>query len=201
LLTLCLYRLGGKLHKYQSNQKGLTFIEVLVALVVLVTGILGAVAMQASAKKGSFDAMQRSLASSLAQDIINRMRVNNPAALASYGGTAFGTGVITNPPDCDGPNTVCTAANMAISDLYFWEQALMGANVTAGGENAGGLLGAVGCITGNSVTVNGITNNNVTVVISWQGREKISDGSTDEDTECGTSGEKRRQIIISTRII
>ena len=60
-----------------AKQKGMTFIEVLIALVIMVTGILGAVAMQATAKKGSFDAMQRSLASSLAQDIIERMRSNN----------------------------------------------------------------------------------------------------------------------------
>ena len=55
----------------------MTFIEVLIALVILIMGILGAVAMQATAKKGSFDAMQRSVASALAQDIIERMRGND----------------------------------------------------------------------------------------------------------------------------
>ena len=59
----------------------MTFIEVLIALVILIMGILGAVAMQATAKKGSFDAMQRSVASALAQDIIERMRGNDATAL------------------------------------------------------------------------------------------------------------------------
>ena len=65
-----------------KSQKGMTFIEVLVALLILVTGILGAVAMQATAKKGSFDAMQRSVASALAQDILERMRSNDSTALS-----------------------------------------------------------------------------------------------------------------------
>lgn len=72
------HRFFKKSHK---SQKGMTLIEVLVALVILVTGIFGAVAMQASAKKGSFDAMQRSVASALAQDIIERMRSNDSDVL------------------------------------------------------------------------------------------------------------------------
>ena len=185
----------------KDKQAGMTFIEVLIALVVLVTGVLGAVAMQASAKKGSFDAMQRSVASALAQDIISRMRVNDATTLVNYNGTNFGTGVVTNPPVCDGPNAVCTAANLTLRDLFEWEQALMGADVKSGGNNAGGLIGAIGCISHESATLNGITRNTMTVVISWQGRTAIADGSTDSETACGTSGNKRRQIIVEALII
>jgi len=205
MLTLCLYRLGGKLYKYQSSQKGLTFIEVLVALVVLVTGILGAVAMQASAKKGSFDAMQRSLASSLAQDIINRMRVNDPTTLVAYEGTAFGTGVIDEDDvtRCHASNTLCTSAQLVQLDLFLWEQALMGADVVNGTANVGGLVGAVGCIDHETATVNGVTTNDVTIIISWQGKVEIADGATDADKTCGgeDADSKRRQIVIDTRII
>ena len=73
----------------KTQQCGMTFIEVLIALVIMVTGILGAVAMQATAKKGSFDAMQRALASALAQDIIERMRSNDATTLANYAGTEY----------------------------------------------------------------------------------------------------------------
>ena len=81
---------------------GMTFIEVLVALFILVSGILGAVAMQHTSKKGSFDAMQRSLATTLAQDIIERMRSNdaNTTILNQYVGT-YGNEERTAPsPSC-----------------------------------------------------------------------------------------------------
>lgn len=205
MLTLCLYRLGGKLHKNQSSQKGLTFIEVLIALVILVTGILGAVAMQASAKKGSFDAMQRSVASALAQDIINRMRVNNSTNLDDYEGTAFGTGVVkeADVTKCITSLVMCTSAQLAVRDLYLWEQALMGADVKNGTVNVGGLSGAVGCIDHDAVTVNGVTSNNISIIISWQGRTEIADGAIDADKKCGATGtdKTRRQIVMETQII
>jgi type IV pilus assembly protein PilV len=65
----------------------MSFIEVLIALVILVTGILGAVAMQATAKKGSLDALQRSIASALTQDILERMRSNDVNELNNYANT------------------------------------------------------------------------------------------------------------------
>lgn len=181
----------------KNKQKGMTFIEVLVAMVILVTGILGAVAMQASAKKGSFDAMQRSLASALAQDIIERMRSNssNPNVLETYEGT-YGAAANAVPAlRCNTPATLCTSAQMVTNDIYEWELNLLGADVVNGAQNTGGLLGAIGCITH--------TNNAVTVVISWQGREAIADGAANNSAlarACGTSTNKRRQISVDAFI-
>ncbi|MBA6253691.1 MULTISPECIES: type IV pilus modification protein PilV [unclassified Colwellia] len=186
-------------------QKGMTLIEVLVALVILVTGIFGAVAMQASAKKGSFDAMQRSVASALAQDIIERMRSNDSdiLTLESYQGV-YGAALNT-PPDadvrCNSVASLCTSAQMTTNDLYEWEVKLMGADVTAGGKNTGGLVGAVGCIDHNK--------NAVTVVISWQGRVATADGYDADNNSsaaatlanaCGTSTRKRRQVTVEAFI-
>jgi len=175
----------------KKSNKGMTFIEVLVALFIMVTGILGAVAMQATAKKGSFDAMQRSLASSLAQDMIERMRSNDSAILESYEGV-YGAKNLTAPTNrCDKSNSLCTSAQMVTNDLYEWEQAIKGANVQLAGKNVGGLANASGCITH--------TVNQVVIVVTWQGREKISDGAQKNSTlakSCGTSGNKRRQVVI-----
>lgn len=183
--------------KSQSSQRGMTFIEVLVALVILVTGILGAVAMQATAKKGSFDAMQRSVASSLAQDILERMRSNDSSTLFlnAYNGVYGETANAVPAVRCDAPATLCTPAQLAINDLYEWELNLMGADVKNGTANSGGLIGARGCIAH--------LNNFVTVVVSWQGREETSDGATDNSTyakNCGTSGDKRRQLVVEAFI-
>lgn len=184
-------------HCSYDGQKGLTLIEVLVALFILVTGILGAVAMQASAKKGSYDAMQRSVASALAQDIIERMRSNSPTLtiLESYEGT-FGAAINSVPSNrCNTSATVCTPAQIVENDLYEWELNLIGADVKNSGANNGGLIGARACITHS--------NNNVDVVISWQGREETSDGASSNSTfaqSCGSSSSKRRQIVINTFI-
>jgi type IV pilus assembly protein PilV len=178
-------------NKSKTKQKGMTFIEVLIALVIMVTGILGAVALQATAKKGSFDAMQRSLASSLAEDMISRMRANDPATLAAYDAINYGGNNYPEPLERCLTNTAgCTALEMLANDQYEWELALMGGNVTLSGSNIGGLVGATGCI---NVAVNTIT-----VVVSWQGREDMSDGLKDA---CGTAGAKRRQVVVQAFII
>ncbi|MFB1015737.1 MAG: hypothetical protein QMC51_08795 [Alteromonadaceae bacterium] len=43
--------------------------------------------MQATAKKGSLDALQRSIASALTQDILERMRSNDVNELNNYANT------------------------------------------------------------------------------------------------------------------
>ena len=174
-----------------KKQLGFSLLEVMIALVILASGILGAVAMQAMAKKGSFDSMQRSLASAIAQDIIERMRSNQSITtiLESYEGT-YGLAEFTAPvPRCNTQASICTAAQMVRNDLYEWQQILTGADVTSGSDNVGGLVGAIGCITH--------ANNAVTVVISWQGRTEFVDSAT---ANCGTGSNKRRQIVVSAFI-
>lgn len=183
-----------RLKRSASKQKGMTFIEVLIALVIMVTGILGAVAMQATAKKGSFDAMQRSLASSLAQDIVERMRGNNATTLANYAGTNYGTGAYSGNEVASCSSIAgCSAANMLLNDQYEWELALMGADVKNGVNNAGGLVNTRACI-----DISGAGNNQVKVVITWEGRTKIVDGNTEN---CGASNSKRRQVLVEAFII
>ncbi|KXJ56596.1 MAG: hypothetical protein AXW17_03735 [Colwellia sp. Phe_37] len=176
-------------HKFTLN-KGMTFIEVLIAVFILVTGILGAVAMQATAKKGSFDAMQRSVASALAQDIIERMRSNNSAALAGYAASNYGETLDAVPENrCNTLAGICSPAEMMINDKYEWEMSLMGADVVNDGSKLAGLTGVRGCISQVA--------NAVTVVISWEGRTEIFDG---EKNTCGTAGSKRRQVIVEAFI-
>ncbi|MBL4940402.1 MAG: type IV pilus modification protein PilV [Colwellia sp.] len=176
-----------------TKHKGMTFIEVLIAMFIMVTGILGAVAMQATAKKGSFDAMQRSLASSLAQDIVEKMRSNDSTALALYAANSpYGSGVIADAESCNSADALCTPIQMVTYDLYGWEQALMGAGAKNSGNNVGGLVGGVGCL-----SVNG---NAVTVVVTWQGKVEYADAQKEDG--CGTSGTKtRRQVVVNAFIL
>ncbi len=174
----------------------MTFIEVLIALFIIVTGVLGAVAMQAIAKKASFDAMQRSIASSLAEDIIARMRTANTDNLAAYVADDYGTGTYNGNQAysvgkrCSSLNE-CSEAEMVSANQYEWEHALMGWDVTLSDKLAGGLIGARGCISQ--------ADNVITVTVSWQGRQKLTDNARIED--CGTAGNKRRQVVVQAYII
>lgn len=177
-----------------QKQNGMTFLEVLVALFILVTGILGAVALQAVAKKNSFDTMQRSLASGLAQDIIERMRGNTPANLAQYaGGSPYSGGGGAAPLDCNVLASACNANALTAHDIFEWKESLFGAGTKNNTLSVGGLVGGVGCIN--------VVGNNVTVVISWQGRVEVADGAAASGVNCGTSGTKRRQVVVNAFII
>ena len=180
------------LSRYKNTQRGMTFLEVLIALVIMVTGILGAVAMQVTAKQGSFDAMQRSLASSLAQDIIAKIRASNPTNLAAYVADDYGVTLNDLPSlRCAQPDALCTPAQMVTNDIYEWELALVGGDVTSEGKNRGGLIGGQGCIFQNG--------NALTVVVSWQGRNEIKDSKKSDG--CGAASKKRRQVVVQAFII
>lgn len=57
-------------------QSGMTLIEVMVALLILSVGVLGAAAMQLNALKYTDSAMRKTHASFIAQDMLERIRAN-----------------------------------------------------------------------------------------------------------------------------
>ena len=119
------------------------------------------------------------------------MRNNSNANMSLYAANSpYGSGKITTEPTCNSLLNLCTPAQMVNHDLYGWEQSLMGAEAKNNGNNKGGLLNAYGCISN--------VNNAVSVVISWQGRTKTSD--TFDSKDCGSSGSKRRQVIVEAFI-
>ena len=174
---------------FSNKNKGMTFIEVLIALVILTVGILGSVAMLAVAKKSSFDALQRSVASTLAQDIVERMRGNSSDVLASYEGVYGAADPGTAPTLCNS-SALCSNTQLATADIYEWTQAIRGADTLYNSSNSGGLVDGRGCIDVNNITV--------TITVTWQGKSSIANGSTGS---CGSSGSKRREVEISAYII
>jgi len=65
------------------HQQGVTLLEVLVSVVVLSIGLLGYAGLQTLSMKNNTSAFQRSQATILTYDIVDRMRANRPN-LASY---------------------------------------------------------------------------------------------------------------------
>lgn len=177
-----------------KKQQGFSFIEVLIAFLILATGIIGTVAMQAVAKRNSFDATQRAQALAIANDIIDRVRANSSVA-ANYNGTTYGDGVIAAPnPRCQTQAADCTPAQIALNDRFEWDQRLLGSDVLFEAGNAGGISEATGCVNFNA-------NGNLTVTVSWLGKEAIRDAAeaTGQD-DCGDQSDERRQVVVNTFI-
>lgn len=167
----------------EHRQQGFGLVEILVTVFVVAVGLLAAAALQLASKRSNYDSVQRTTASALAQDIIERMRANSSARDAYL---VDGTSGISEPtPNC--LSSTCTAAQMASFDLWQWGQALQGASETQGGENTGGLESPYGCISSGSSC------GSYTIAIAWRGVSPLPepDGSTPSGdpslNSCGAS--------------
>ena len=98
---------------------GFTLLEVMVALIVLAVGLLGMAGLQALGMRYGQSAYLRSQATALAYDLADRVRAN-PAAfvLATYN-----TGTAAQKTACL-TTAGCSAADMAVHDLFEWNTAL-----------------------------------------------------------------------------
>lgn len=71
--------------------RGLTLFEVLVALLVFSLGVLGLVTMQATATRMAGDARSRAVATFLADQLLARMLISDPATAATFAHHPTGT--------------------------------------------------------------------------------------------------------------
>lgn len=177
-------------------QSGFSLIEILVSMLVISLGVLGMAGMQITAKRAGFEAVQRTSATSLATDLIERMR-SNPEALTSYVTTGIGGGsIVSEPtPDCsdDGTNG-CSATELATHDLWEWEQAIDGATETRVVEGdtlaVGGLSDPTACVE--------VDGGAVTISIVWKGYQSLSNPSSNAcGSGLGKYGEEdaKRQLL------
>lgn len=165
------------------RNQGFGLIEILITVFVVAVGLLAAASLQLNTKRANYDSVQRTTASALAQDIIERMRAN-PEQRDAY--LVDGTSGISAPsPNC--LQASCTPAQMAVFDLWQWSQALSGASEQQGAEATGGLVSPHGCISA------GANCGSYTVAIAWRGVTPLPepDGSTSADdpslNSCGTA--------------
>jgi type IV pilus assembly protein PilV len=118
---------------------GFSLVEVLVALVVLSVGLAGLAALILTGIKSNDGALVRTQATTLAYDIIDRMRANRGALGIS--GTAL-DGAYDDVSISHGDSAL-SSGNMAQTDLAQWQQALTASslpNWTAGVRRLAGNL-------------------------------------------------------------
>lgn len=118
----------------RARMRGTSLIEILVAVVVLSTGLLGMVALQAKALRNNQSSLERSQAVVLTYSILERMRTN--AAVASTGAYNY-----AGSAACPAPG----GGTLAATDLGNWIT-----EIRAGlGQGA---CGSVACV-GNLCTI------------------------------------------------
>jgi type IV pilus assembly protein PilV len=170
-----------------SPQRGFTLIEVMVALIVLVLGVLGSAAMTLTALRDNKQSALRSQATAMAYELSDLMRANVvPTSSSSplqtqesiFTGTQPTVSSITAACYVSG----CTAAQMATSDYAQWLAKLTysGANVAAGNA-VSGLPNASAKVCRDSANLNSMTtcDNAATspLVVKLQWDEKYNNGT------------------------
>lgn len=122
------------------KQSGFTLLEVLIALVVFSIGMLGLASLQVMGLKLTADSMERTIATMLANDMIDRMRANVASAKLGINSPYNNpTGAYTANPSCYGLNGTggysasaqCSSAQMAANDFADWYASLLGSGATA----------------------------------------------------------------------
>lgn len=194
--------------RYINNfyQSGFTLIEVLITAIILSVSLLGLIALQGVSKYSSYAARQNTLAFYAASDIVERLRLNKTPwieqHLNSSGASwaiSVGKGKTTQTkPECINDSGIttsaCSYADLVNYDLYSWQQ-LLGASASSA---AATMIDPVGCL--SMTRINTQSAANITVVISWQDRENMTDRSATSGQTCGASGAKNRQFILSSTL-
>jgi len=144
-----------------GGHSGIGMLEFLIALLIFSMGMMGLLTAQLAGKKASYEAGQRSIATALARDMLERIRAN-PGQVAVYRLADVGDSSHRLPlPDADCDTTACSAAQLATFDMWQWESLLLGESEMLAGVYAGGLLSPRACITGDT--------GEIAVTISWLG--------------------------------
>jgi type IV pilus assembly protein PilV len=184
-----------------AGQCGVGMLEFLIALMIFSTGVMGLLSVQLASMKAVHEANQRSVATALARDILERIQAN-PINAAAY--VARNVGDASRPvpvpvADCDDAD--CSTTQLAAFDLWQWETLLLGAAVKHRDMNVGGLLSPLACISHQQGVVG--------VVISWRGSSSASESPAldcvangpDADVEMeGKNNAGRHHLQLSTYV-
>ena len=107
-------------HRFFS-QRGFSMLEVLISLVVISVGLLGLAGLQATSLKTNNNAYERTQATILAHDMLDRMQSNISGVMAGHYNNL---NLNQAAPSCTGPSGACNNSEMAQLDANQWAAAL-----------------------------------------------------------------------------
>lgn len=182
----------------RAPAQGFSMIEVLVTLIVLMFGLLGAVGLMSASQKAELESYQRIQALILLDDMVARINANRKVATC-YGITNLATGSSYLGTSATAGTPTCTAGtpdqnNRAINDLTDWNNTLLGNSETLNNSNNGAMIGARGCISYDSV------NDLYLVSVAWQGLNSTI--ASNPNVQCASTayGNAAQRRIVSATV-
>ena len=169
-------------------QRGVTMLEVLIAIFILTLGLLGTAGIQSQMQMAEIQAYERAQAVVLLRDMVDRVNANRRDAANYVTGSALGSSL----------QNCAAAATTTARDLCEWNNALFGASETRGTQTLGAMNNARGCIT-NPVTT---MPREVVVAVAWQGLQPTLAPAA---TNCGSgvygSDDRFRRALVARVVI
>lgn len=135
-----------------GKQRGLTMIELMVTVVILLVGLMGLAGLQSRLQQSEMESYQRAQALILLNDMASRIMANRLNA-GDYP---------TTSPLGSGGNCPAAGSTRQSVDYNEWCLALQGAAEAIGGSSVGTLIGGRGC-------VEDLGANTYMVTVAWQG--------------------------------
>lgn len=169
-----------------NKQKGQSLIEAMIALVIMSIGILGIAGMQVLSLQQNRGALFRAEAPQLANDLMDRLRVNTDITYS-----ALADADPTSAQSCN--QNSCTPTQMAAFDIAQWKCSI--SSIDSAGDTLSicdtyGITGSLPLGAGTVAIVNGIYE----VTVEWSDdRIDVSCGSRTTEPAC-TSITIRAQV-------
>ena len=179
----------------RTRQSGFSMIEVMISLLILLFGLLGLAGLIVTSQKAEAESYQRAQALLLLQDMVARVNTNRAVAPCYAITTNLANGLpfagvgSAAPPNCGLGNV--QAYTLANTDLSAWDSLLKGSAESFSGANAGGVVGARGCISVDAVS--GIYQ----VSVAWQGRMPTAAPIASMSCGAGQYGDERLRRVVS----
>ena len=129
------------------SQRGFNLIEVMVALVVLSIGLLGLAGLQVLGLRYNHQSYERTQATILVNDIIDRMRANPDAARAGDYVSGAPATLPTSYGGCFSASSPCSSSAVAAYDLAEWRGAIASQQMLPGGRGSISRNGSVYTVT------------------------------------------------------
>lgn len=183
---------------HRPHSAGFSMIEVLVTLVILLFGLLGAVGLMTASQKAQMESYQRVQAIILLEDMVSRINANRKVASCyaitdlTSGSGYLGTQATAITPTC---SVGTTDQNVrAVSDLNDWGNILLGSSEVLNNNNTGAMIGARGCISYDA------TNDIYVVSVAWQGLSSTVASSTGLKCASTAYGSAAQRRIVSATV-